>query len=339
MMNPFNARCLARSLPAMVGLSLWCGAIQATPGDNAVDRPGNYPDRPVTLVVPYPPGGSTDMAARIIAAELSKNLDQSVIVENRSGGGGLVGVNSVVRSQPDGYTLAVGVSGVLTIWPALGREMPFDPLRDLAPITMIVDNPLVIAANNDFPPDTMAELRTYAEANPGPLSFGSGGQGTAMHLAGARLANMTDIDLSHVPYRGTNPALQDVLAGHIPLAIIDAATVREFVAQGQVKGLATTGAERSPTMPELPTVAESGVEGFSVTSWFGVLAPKDTPEDIVRFLNQQITEILERPEIQERFLSAGLEPSTNTPEVFRELITSETARYRDVIRDNHITIE
>ncbi|MCK9513910.1 MAG: tripartite tricarboxylate transporter substrate binding protein [Pigmentiphaga sp.] len=315
------------------------GVAIAWGSSHAAARIDDYPNRPITVVVPYPPGGSADMATRIVAAELSKKVGQTVVVENRAGGGGIVGVGSVARSTPDGYTLAVGVSGILTLWPALGQEMPFSPLKDLAPITLMVDNPLVIAGNKDLAPKTMTELLEYGKQQKQPLPFGSGGQGTAMHLAGALLSKETGVELSHIPYRGTNPALQDVLAGHVPLAIIDAATARELVAQGEVRGFATTGAQRSPTMPELPTVAESGVPGFVVTSWFGLLAPSGTPEEIVDFLYRQVDEILKRPDIQERFIAAGLEPATMPPQEFRNLIESQISHYREVVRESNITID
>lgn len=268
-----------------------------------------------------------------------KNVAQPVIVENRAGGGGVVGVGSVARSEPDGYTLAVGVSGILTLWPALGQEMPFSPLEDLAPVTLMVDNPLVIAGNKDLGPTTIAELLEYARLNNQPLPFGSGGQGTAMHLAGALLSKATGVEFSHIPYRGTNPALQDVLAGHIPMAIVDAATARNFVTNGEVKGFATTGAQRSPTMPNLPTVAESGLPDFVVTSWFGLVAPNGTPDEVVEFIYRQVDDILERPEIRERFLAAGLEPATLPPKEFRNLIELQIDHYRDVVRESNITIE
>jgi tripartite-type tricarboxylate transporter receptor subunit TctC len=298
-----------------------------------------YPNKPIRIIVTYPPGGSTDIATRIVAAELQKRINQTVIVENRPGGGGIIGMDATAKAAPDGYTLGVGVSGTLTIGPALRNDMPYKPLTDLAPVTLIVNNPLVLASSLAFPAKTVPEFLAYAKTQPEGLTFGSGGQATAMHLAGAMLGATTGINLQHVPYRGTSPAVQDLIAGHVPLAIIDSATVREFIKQGKVRGIATTGAKRSPTAPELPTLSESGVPGFVVTSWFGILAPGGTPPDVVRLLNSHIVAILKRHDVHEKFLAVGLEPATNTPEEFRELIRSETERYRAVIVRNKITME
>jgi tripartite-type tricarboxylate transporter receptor subunit TctC len=323
-------------------VALICVAAAGLMSAYAAAKPPNFPNKQITLVVPYPPGGSTDTATRIVATELSRRIGQPVIVENRSGAGGIIGMNVVAKAAPDGHTLGVGVSGALTIWPALSQPMPYNPLTDLAPVSLIVNNPLVLASSLSFPAKTISELSAYLKMQPKGtkgVSFGSGGPGTAMHLAGAMLSSSLKGELQHVPYRGTSPAVQDLVAGQIPLAIIDAATVRDFIKQGRVRGIATTGARRSPTMPDLPTVAESGVPGFLVTSWFGILAPKGTPADIVGYLNAQIGAILAQPGVRDKFLSLGLEPATNTPEEFRELIRSETDSYRNIVTQNKIKIE
>lgn len=305
----------------------------------ALAQPHAYPNKPVRIIVTYAPGGSTDIAARIIATELSRRVGQSVIVENRAGGGGIVGTDVIAKATPDGYTLGIGVSGTLTIGPGLRSDIPYKPLTDLAPVTLIVNNPLVLASSLSFAPKTMPEVIAYAKTQPKGLPYGSGGQATAMHLAGAMLATMSGTNLTHVAYRGTNPAVQDLVAGHIPLAIVDAATVLGFIKQGRVRGIATTGAVRSPTIPELPTVSESGVPGYVMTSWFGIMAPSGTPSDIVRFLNAHIVAILKQTDVREKFLVAGLEPATSTPEEFHELIRSESERYRILIKQSKITME
>lgn len=298
-----------------------------------------YPARPIRFFVGYPPGGSTDTAARILAAKLSERVGQSVIVDNRSGAGGLIGIDAVAKSEPDGYTIGFGVSGNLAVNVTLLPKMPFDPLKDLAPVSMAVNNSLIIVAHPSLPANNVAELIALAKAKPGKLLYGAPGTGSAMHLAGALLNTMAGIELSVAHYKGLGPVANDLVGGHIPLAILDVTTTRGFIEQGRLKALATTAARRTPTAANVPTVAESGVPGYAVTSWFGVIAPARTPPERIRFLNAHIVAILESPEVRERYLAAGLEPAASTPEEFGQFIRVEVARWAKVIKEAGIVAQ
>lgn len=320
---PYTAR-----IPAALAVAI--AIICAAP---AVAQAQAYPHKPVRFIVGYPPGGSTDIAARVIGAKLTERVRQPVIVENRTGGGGIVGVDSIAKAAPDGYTIGIGVSGMLTINAVIRKDLPYKPVTDLAPITMIFKNTLLLVTHPAFPAKTVSELIALAKAQPKGLSYGSTGSGTGMHLAGALLAKMTGAELVHVAYRGGAPALQDVAGGQIPLAIVDVAAARELVRQGRVVALATTGEERAPTAPNVPTVRESGILGYAVSSWVGIVAPANTPPGIVRLLNSHVVAILQESETRDRFLALGLEPWTNTPDEFRELIKSEINRWAKFIKD------
>ncbi len=298
-----------------------------------------YPYKPLRFIVGFPAGGSTDITARIIAPKLADRLGQPVIVDNRSGAGGIVGVDTIAKSAPDGYTLGLGVSGALTINVTLQRNLPYDPLKDLSAITMVANNPLILVASNAFPAKDVKELIALAKARPKKVSFGSGGPGTAMHLAGMLLNMMAGIEMVHVPYKGLNPAANDLLGGQIPLAILDVASTRGMIRAGQIRSLGTLGAKRSQTAPDIPTIAESGLPGFVVPSWFGIVAPARTPADIIARLNSNLVAILESAETKERLLTAGLEPTPSTPEEFSEVIRTEIARWAKIIKDAKIEAE
>ncbi len=292
-----------------------------------------YPAKPIRFFVGYPPGGSTDTAARILATKLSERIGQPVIVDNRSGAGGLIGIDAIAKSEPDGYTIGFGVSGNLAVNVTLLPKMPFDPIADLAPVSMAVNNSLIIVAHPSFPANNVAELIALAKAKPGKLVYGAPGTGSAMHLAGALLNSMAGTDLGVAHYKGLGPVANDLVGGHIPLAILDVTTTRGFIQQGRLKALATTAAARAPTAPDVPTVAESGVPGYAVTSWFGVIAPARTPPDRIRLLNSHIVAILESADVRERYLAAGLEPVASTPEAFGQFIREEIARWAKVIKE------
>jgi len=321
---------LARCLAGVIG-ALFIG--------QAAAQPHGYPGKPIRFIVGFPPGGSTDIAARIITPRLSERLSQSVIVDNRSGAGGIVGVDAIAKSEPDGYTIGWGVSGMLTISVSLRTDLPFNPVTDLAPITMAVNNTLILVANPSFPAKDASELIALAKAKPGKIALGSPGIGTAMHLAGALLNMMAGIDLVHAPYKGLGPAANDLLGGQIPVAILDVATTRNFIKLGRLKALGTTGVKRALTAPEVSTIDESGLPGYAVTSWFGVIAPARTPPEIVRLLNSHIVAILEIPDVRERFFAMGLEPMPTTSEEFGNIIKSEITRWAKVIKESGIVVQ
>jgi tripartite-type tricarboxylate transporter receptor subunit TctC len=290
-----------------------------------------WPTRPIRFLIGFAPGGSNDVAARLLAPGLGERLGQPVIVENRPGAGGIVGIDAVAKAPPDGYTIGIGVSGALTINPSL-MKLPFDPQKDFAPITMFCINPIALIANPGFGATNFRELLAKARAEGKPLPFGTSGNGTAMHLAGELLKQTTGIPLEHVPYKGSAPAASDIVAGQIPLGVLDLASAKALIASGRLRAIGVTSAARSVTAPEIPTLAETGVPGYDVKSWFGILAPAGTPPEIVRRLNEAIVAQLAVPEIREKLIAAGLEPAPGTPQAFEETIRSEIGRWAAVIR-------
>jgi len=291
-----------------------------------------WPTRPIRLVVVFAPGGSNDLAARLLAPGMGDRLGQPVIVENRPGAGGVVGVDAVAKAAPDGYTLVVGPSGALTI-NAILMKLPFDPLKDFAPVSMFCNNPIAIVANPSVGASNFQELLARSKADGGkPMPFGTSGNGTAMHLAGELLKQTTGLPLEHVGYKGSSPAVSDLLGGQIPLGILDLATTKPLIASGKLKAIGIASATRSPTAPEIPTLAETGVPGYDVKSWFGILAPAGTPPDVVRRLNEAIVAELGVPAIRDKMLAAGLEPAPGTPQAFDETLKREHARWAAVIK-------
>jgi len=329
MKRTFVIGILARCLAGVIG-ALFIG--------QAAAQPQGYPNKPIRFMVGFPPGGSTDIAARIIAAKLSERLGQSVVADNRSGASGIIGVDAIAKSEPDGYTIGFGIAGTLAISVGLGMDLPYKPLTDLAPISMAVNNTLILVANPSFPAKNVSELIALAKARPGKIVLGTSGTGTSMHLAGALLNLMAGIELVHAPYKGLGPAANDLLGGHTLIALLDVATTRDFIKQGRIKALGTTGAKRAQTAPEVPTIGESGVPGYAVTSWFGVIAPAQTPPEIVKLLNSHIVAILESAEVRERYFAAGMEPAPTTPEEFRNFIKSEITRWAKVIKEAGIVV-
>ena len=290
------------------------------------------PSRPVRFLVGFPPGGSTDIAARTLAPGLAERLGQPVVVENRSGAGGVLAADLVAKAAPDGLTIGIGVSGALTI-NALLMKLPYDPQKDFAFLSLFAANPLVLVASPSLNVSTLGELLARARADGGkPMPFGTPGNGTAMHLAGELLKQMTGLPLDHVAYKGGGPASQDVVGGQIPLALVDVATVRPFLNAGRVRAIGSTGAKRSATTPEVPTLAEGGAAGFDVASWFGIVAPAGTPPEQVRRLNAGIVAVLGLPEVRERMLAAGMEAWPSSPQEFAERVRQETVRWAEVIR-------
>ena len=321
-------RCFARCLLAGMLVGWWSGLATA--------QAQGYPNKPLRFIVAYPPGGGSDITARIIAPKLSERLGQPVIVDNRTGGGGIVGVDAIAKAAPDGYTIGFGPSGLLTLSVTLQPNLPYSPIRDLAPITMAVNNPLILVANPSFPAKDVREFIALAKGKPGQLSFGSSGTGTAHHLAGVLLTKMAGIELVHIPYKGSSPVTNDLMGGQIPLAIIDVASTRSFIKAGKIKPLGTMGPTRSQLAPDIPTIAESGLPGFVAQSWYGIIAPARTPPEMVARLNSHLAAILENADTRERLLALGVEPSPSSPEEFSAVIRSEITRWAKVIKDAKI---
>lgn len=293
-----------------------------------------YPSRPVRLVAPFAPGGVVDTVSRVVAQKLSESLGQPVIVDNKPGAGGNIGAEFVSKSAPDGYTLLMGSIGTHAINVSLYPNLPYDAVRDFLPVSLATTNTNLVVVNPSFPVASIAELIAYAKANPGKLNYGTAGAGSSQHLAGELFKTMAGIDLVHVPYKGAGPAIIDLLAGQIPLMFVDTSTSLPHVRAGRLRALAVTSAKRDPQLPNVPTVAESGLPGFEVNAWFGVFVPAGTPREIVNRLNADIVRGLAAPEVRERLLALGVEPVTSTPEQFAAFVKSEIAKWGRVVRQS-----
>jgi tripartite-type tricarboxylate transporter receptor subunit TctC len=291
-----------------------------------------YPDKPVRLVAPFVPGGPTDIVARVVAQKLGQNLGQNVVVDNRGGASGAIGCEIVARSAPDGYTLMIGSSGNLAVAPALFAKLPYDPVRDFQPITQTTAGPQIVVVNANVAAKTFAELLALARARPGSLNYASGGAGTTTQLGPELLKSMAKIDLVHVPYKGTGQALSDVISGQVQLMMSSLLPAMPHVKSGRLRGLAVTSLQRTPALPEIATVAESGVPGFETTSWHGMVVPAKTPKALVARLHAEMVKVLNQPEVKTLFLAQGMETVANTPEAFAEYIRRETDKWTTVIR-------
>jgi len=290
-----------------------------------------YPSKPLRFILPFPPGGGTDLLGRLIAERLSASLGQPVVTENRGGAGGNVGAEAAAHSAPDGYTLVL-VAPSLAISPTLYAKLNYDPVKDFAPIALVAQVPNVMITHPSVPATTLAEFIAYARANPGKLNFGSGGSGTSNHLAGELFNLRTGAALVHVPYKGVNLAMQGALAGEVHLVFIGVPVPAPHIKAGKLRGLAVLARERSPLIPDVPTAAEAGLPDFDVTTWYGILAPAGTPGPIIQRLNAELRKMMAAPEIKERLAAMGTEPLTSTPEEFGAYIKREIAKWGDVVR-------
>jgi tripartite-type tricarboxylate transporter receptor subunit TctC len=297
----------------------------------AAQAADSYPSRPVRLIVSFPPGGSTDTVGRAMQPHLERVLGQSIVFENRGGAGGVIGLDAVAKAAPDGYTIGLGAAGALAINVGLGEKMPFDPLVDLAPISGLAQSPFLLAAPLSSPYASVREVIADARRNPGSLSIGHGGNGTAMDLSARLLNHMAQVSITLVPYRGTGPATQDALAGHIPLAITDMPSSFALVQAKAIKILGVTSAGRVSSLPDVPTFAESGLPGYEAVGWFGFVAPAGTPAEIVAKLDAAIVTALQDPDVQARIHAMGAEPMPFSPAEFGRFIRSETEKWAKVI--------
>ena len=291
-----------------------------------------YPSRSITMVVGFAPGGGTDTVARIVAKKVGEAVGQTVIVENKAGAGGTVAVHQVAKSAPDGYTIVLANVGSLTVAPYLIAKLPYDPLRDLAPITMAVEFPNVLVVQPSMPAKTLAEFVQLAKASPGKIGYGSSGIGGIGHLAGALLGIVADIDIVHVPYKGGGPAMQDLLGGQIPAMIATPPTALPHVKAGKIRALATTGAARAALMPDVPTVAESGFPGYEATNWYAYLAPAGTPKDVLERLQRELVQALNAPDVREQLDRQGMEAKPGTPEELAKYMERELATWGRVVK-------
>ena len=291
-----------------------------------------WPGKPIRLIVPFPPGGGNDILARTVGRKLTEAVAQQVVIDNRGGAGGNIGAETAAHAVADGYTLFLGGIGSHGTNPGLQAKLPYDPVRDFAPITLIASAPLIVVVHPSLPVKSIAELVQYAKARPGQLNFASSGGGSIAHLAPEMLNAMAHVKLTHVPYKGTAPALVDLLSGQVQLMMNSAVSMLSQLRGGKLRAIAATGARRLAALPELPTVAESGVPGYEVASWYGLLAPAQTPRAIVDRLNREVVAILRQPEVRDRLAADGAEAVGNSPEEFAAHIRRELARWAAVIK-------
>src|SRR6266700_2831160 len=291
-----------------------------------------YPSKPIRLVVPFPAGGSLDVVARAIGQKLTEAWGQPVVIDNRPGAGGNIGADLVAKSAPDGYTILEGALSTHAVNVSLYAKMPYDPVKDFAPITLVAVTPNVLVLNASYPVNSVPELVAYAKAHPGALSFGSGSNGSAGHLAGELFKTETGVNMVHIPYKGGAPALQALLAGDTQLMFDNLANSAAQLKAGKLKALAVTTAKRSSLMPELPTLSESGLPGVDIYTWWGFMAPAGTPKEIVAKWNAEVKRILGTPEMKAFFAQQGAEPAASAPEQFSALIRSEIPKYAKIIK-------
>jgi tripartite-type tricarboxylate transporter receptor subunit TctC len=299
----------------------------------------SYPSHPIRLVVPYAPGGGADAVARIVSKKVSENIGQSIVIENKGGAGAILGTDLVAKAEPDGYTLLLGQSGPISINPAVYRSLPYDPVRDFAPITMTTGYPYILVVNSDFPARTPAELVALAKSKPGTLNYGSTGVGAANHLVAELFSAKAGIKMTHVPYRGTALAVADLVAGTLSLVFGDPVSVLPHVKSGKLRALAVTSARRSPVAPEIPTMAESGYPSLEALAWHGILAPARTPEAIVQKLNAEYVKALRDPLVKDLLSKQAMATVGNSPEAFADFVKMDIAIWRSVATDAHITVE
>jgi len=318
------------SMQALVAALLAAIAFVAT--TPAAAQGAAYPTKPVRLVVPFPAGGTTDILARAVAQKLSETWGQQVIVDNRPGAGGNIGSELVAKSPPDGYTLLMGTVGTHAINPSLYAKMPYNHVKDFTPVILVAGVPNVLVVNPSLPVNSVQELIAYGKANPNKLNFASSGNGTSIHLSGELFRTMTGVQMTHVPYKGSSPALTDLIGGQVQLMFDNLPSSLQFIKAGKLRALAVTSLARSQALPDVPTLAESGLPGFEASSWFGVLAPAGTPADIVAKLNGAVAAWLASPAAKEQLAAQGAIPAGGSPDAFVKHIADESAKWAKVVK-------
>ena len=293
----------------------------------------NFPSRPVRFIVPFAPGGNTDVQGRLIALKLTEKWNQQVVVDNRAGAGGTLGVEMLAKAPADGYTIALASFGNILVGPSLFPKLPYDPLKDLTPVVLVSQPPGLLVVNPGLPVKNVGELVAYGKANPGKLNYGSAGNGTWNHLFAEHFKALAGIQMTHIPYKGANPAVTDVMGGQIQLAFAPFPSAVPQIKSGRLRVLGVTSAQRSPVLPEVPTVAESGLPGYSAASWFAVLGPAKMPQNVVTIVNRDTNAVLAQPEVKAAFAADGTEPAGGTPEQLRESMRSGIAQWGKLVRD------
>jgi len=299
----------------------------------------SFPTKEVTIVSPFPPGGTTDVLARAIAQELSKSIGQQVIVENRPGAAGMIGTASVSRAAPDGHTLLLSTPGPISVNKFLYKNMTYNPDKDLVPVVQIGTVPQVVVVHPSVPAKNLAELIALAKKQPGKIHYGSGGIGNSMHLAAELFNMMAGTDLVHVPYKGSIPALTDLLGGQIQVTFDVISTVLPYVKEGKLRALAVTAPRRSKVMPDIPTVSEAGLAGYDVVTWYGLMAPAGTPPAVIDRLNKEVARVLSTPTVQEKLTALGADLSAGTSQEFADYLALESVKWQKVIKEANIPLQ
>ncbi len=329
MIAKFARRPMLGALVASL-LSLWAAPAMAQ---------ASYPNKPVKLIVPFPPGGGNNVIGRVIAQQLTDRWGQNVVVENRAGANGIVGLQALMQSPADGYTLAVGAAGPLAVNPSLYARLPYDPLKDFTPITNLVNFPLLLVTHPSVAAKNTRELVALAKSKPGQLSYASPGSGNSGHLAGELFNSMAGVKTVHIPYKGQGPALTDLVAGQVQMLYSSIPSVIQQVRNGQLRAIAVGSAQRLPSLPDIPTLSESGVPGYEAYSWVGLVAPANTPADIVKKIHRDVSEILKDKEVADKLNQQGALPVGDTPEEFAVYIKNEIAKWGKVVREANIKVD
>lgn len=325
--------------PIVCKLAKALAAVGVSAGLTGPAGASDWPDRPVTIVVPFSAGGTTDVVGRLMADKLGTMWGQSVVVENRLGAGGNVGTAGVVRSKPDGYSLLMASGSILTVSPHLYKELPFSPEKDFSYITNVASGPMVVVTSKEVQARNLQELIDYAKKNPGELNMGSAGLGTQVHMAGENFSYAAGIEMTHVPYRGEAAAYAELMAGQIDVVVGNVGAVSGLVDSGRINALAVTGESRAPMLPDVPTTAEAGMDGFTNYGWFGFVGPAGIPGEVIDKIQQDTAKVLAMPDVKERLETIGMTPVGNNPVEFHEAVKQESAYWSKVIQDRNIVIE
>lgn len=322
-----------KPLRLIAGLALGLAAIAAA---QAAD---NYPDHPIRLIATYGPGSSIDIIARLVAKPLGEQLGQPVIVENKPGAGGDLGTDIVAKSAKDGYTIGFASAGPITVNPNARKKMPYDALKDLAPVALVATGPNVILVNPSLPVKNLQELIAYIKANPNKVNFASAGVGTSGHIAGELFQHLSKTEILHVPYKGNSDAITDTLGGRTQMVISGVPPILSFVKSGQLRALAVADSKSSPLLPDVPTVAEAGLPGAESVAWYGIVAPAGTPAAVLARLHDEITKAVNSPDVQEKFSGLGIVPASESRERFGKLMADESARFKELFKQINLVMD
>jgi tripartite-type tricarboxylate transporter receptor subunit TctC len=322
-MKSFLSRKFAKALLATTLTGFFCNA--------AMSQPAVWPSRPIKMVIPFGAGGGTDVIGRLLAQKLTESLGQPVVVENRPGAGGSLGTSEVARAPADGYTILLGSSSTHGINPGMYAKLPYDPIKDFEPVTLIATNLFVMSVPKDSPVKTVSDLVKLSQAAPGKYDYASSGNGTTSHLAAALFVSMSGAKLTHIPYKSNVPGLTDLVAGRVAVMFDNITAMQAQINAGTIRPIATTGLKRSAVLKQVPTLDESGIKGYDIKGWFCMLAPAGTPTDIVMKLNRELVRIVALPEVAEKLVAIGADPETGSPDDLKKLIASEIIKYKNII--------